>query len=154
MDTRHTGHHQRAVTGADIVAEARKLIGTPYKHQGRNEIGLDCIGLPLLIFARLDLIGERIWREDYSRRPNEELVQACDLNMDRAKRITAGTFLLLQWPRSKHPSHCAIATGPTDTGPRIIHAYGSAQRVVEHGYSGIWPRMLHSAWEIGGVTYE
>lgn len=30
---------------ADIVTEARKWVETPFLHQGRNEAGIDCVGM-------------------------------------------------------------------------------------------------------------
>lgn len=36
------------MTGADLIAEARKLVGLPWVHSGRNQHGVDCAGLILL----------------------------------------------------------------------------------------------------------
>lgn len=43
------------VSGYDIVAEASKWVGTPFRHQGRNEHGIDCVGLGAMIAGSLGL---------------------------------------------------------------------------------------------------
>lgn len=43
------------MTGADLIAEARTLIGTSFGHMGRTEHSLDCAGLILLPAWRCQL---------------------------------------------------------------------------------------------------
>jgi hypothetical protein len=48
----------------DVIAEARKWIGTRWVHQGRSQMGVDCAGLVVLVgqsarFAREDMLGYR-----------------------------------------------------------------------------------------------
>lgn len=56
----------RSDVGSRIVAEARKLIGTPYAHHGRTRNGLDCTGLAKLarLNAGLPDDGDFDYRED------------------------------------------------------------------------------------------
>jgi hypothetical protein len=37
------------ITGQQIVEDARKYLGAPYKVGGRSRVGLDCVGLVMLI---------------------------------------------------------------------------------------------------------
>jgi cell wall-associated NlpC family hydrolase len=44
------------MTGLDLIAEARKLVGAPFFHGGRNpETGLDCCGVILVPARKLGL---------------------------------------------------------------------------------------------------
>lgn len=42
-----------ALTGAQIVAEARKFLGVPYEYGGTTTAGLDCSGLVQLVLTKL-----------------------------------------------------------------------------------------------------
>lgn len=57
--------HKRA---NDIVLIANGLVGVRYRHQGRNEMGLDCAGLIIVVAQLLDLTDKDT--TSYSRRPN------------------------------------------------------------------------------------
>ncbi len=52
----------------DIVRTAKEFIDVPFRHQGRNEMGLDCAGL-IIVVARLNGITS-FDTASYSRRPN------------------------------------------------------------------------------------
>lgn len=56
-----------------------------------------------------------------------------------------GCLAVIQF--GSRPAHLAIVTGPT-----IVHACASRDRVVEHGYRGRWIRMTHSFWALPGVA--
>lgn len=45
------------ITRADVVAAALAYVGTPFRWQGRNALGLDCVGLPAAVARDLGLIG-------------------------------------------------------------------------------------------------
>lgn len=150
MDTRHTGDHSRPVTPADVVACARSLLGVPYMHQGRTRAGIDCIGVPLMVGIWLELIPGIVGPTDYGRMPDAALKEHAALWMDQLSAPVAGATLILRWPKHAFASHCGIYTG----AGTIIHAYSGAKKVIEHNYSGIWPRMLDSIWMLKGVAHE
>lgn len=52
----------------DIVLIAQGLVGVRYRHQGRNEAGLDCAGLIIVVAHLLGLTDKDT--TSYSRRPN------------------------------------------------------------------------------------
>ena len=56
--------------GDKIVAEAKKLVGIKYRHQGRSGIGLDCVGVPIYIAHKLGLFT--FDTKAYSPRPNPD----------------------------------------------------------------------------------
>ena len=53
----------------EIVYIANGLVGVPYRHQGRNQMGLDCAGLIIVVGEMLDLMKEDGPR-GYPRRPD------------------------------------------------------------------------------------
>ena len=42
--------------GERVLAEARALLGTQWRHLGRSETGIDCIGLVLVAAARAGIV--------------------------------------------------------------------------------------------------
>lgn len=151
MDARYSEHHPRAVTPADVVAEARRCIGIPYRHQGRNEHALDCVGLIILVARRLDLITAPITK-NYGRLPTVDLIAEARRLCSLAAAAEAGGILLITWPGETSPAHAALVTaGPH--GLNMIHADRHHGRVVEHGYRAPWPRWTDSAWRLPGVAY-
>lgn len=58
------------MTRDDIMAEARKWVGTPYRQKGRGGDGLDCIGLVVVVAQALGLQFED--RLDYTDWPSQD----------------------------------------------------------------------------------
>lgn len=55
---------------ANIVAAARGLVGTPYRHQGRDtQSGLDCLGVVIAVAQAIGWPTE-LDRQDYERFPD------------------------------------------------------------------------------------
>lgn len=133
-------------TREQFVAEARTWIGVPFVHQGRNRLGVDCIGLVLVVCRALGLSDAD--PRGYGRAPNgaallRGLAQyARPLRPDEAQ---AGDLLLMRFLRD--PQHVGIAT---DHG--ILHAYGGAGRVVETSLPPSWRRRIVRAYGVPGVN--
>ena len=125
-----------------LVEAARKCLGTPFHHQGRQPgIGLDCIGL---IVVALRAAGFKVNdKHDYSARPDgRSLVQALEEHgAVRVTGIKAGRILLFRYDHQ--PQHVALATGE-DT---MIHSFAPAGRVVETGIGAYWVRRLLGVYE-------
>lgn len=135
------------ITGQAIVEEARRWIGRPFRHQGRSEYGVDCIGLVILVRHTLAPWPRAIRRApDYRRNPNGQLLLELPEHLEPIVKPEPGCVAVITWPRQKHPSHVAILTPET-----IIHAYAAAGRVVETSYAGHWLRQTHSLWRLPGV---
>lgn len=148
MDTGHPRNHPGPVTGQDLVAAARELIGTPYRHQGRDLRGLDCVGLWLVLLDRFGLLTRaQFTRANYGRLPGPELAERCALHCDRLQAPEAGALVLIQWPGEPSPAHAGIVTPD-----HIVHAHAHAGRVLEHGYREPWIRWTHSVWWFRGVA--
>ena len=131
----------------EVISAARSYIGVPFRHQGRSALGIDCVGLPIVVCQNLGLLPPSFNIANYGRLPSGELamrlVEHC-IPLDRAQ---PGSLIVIAW--TKIAAHVAICTGET-----MIHAYESVGRVVEHGYRGRWIRLTHSVWRLPGVAYE
>jgi cell wall-associated NlpC family hydrolase len=135
-----------AVTGQDIVVEARKWLGAPYRHQGRDVRGIDCVGLPIIIARTLGLLPKDFDTSVYGRLPTSDIIDRLSSVCAQSTEVKVGSIIVIAW--SKIAAHTAIYTGES-----MIHAYESVGKVVEHGYRGRWVRMTHSIWLIPGVEY-
>lgn len=130
-----------------LIDEARSWVGTPFLHQGRSRLGVDCVGFVTCVLGACALLPERADRErNYPRLPNGNLEAALEAHAARIPVALAGCLLLLRWPREPHARHLALCTGPT-----LIHAYELAGGVVEQGYREPWLRLTASRWRVAGV---
>lgn len=147
MGARHTEHHPRTVTGAEVIEHARALLGVPWRHQGRSDRGLDCVGLVLLAVQRAGAIPADFERRNYGRLPGEELARKTGEYCDELTNSEPGALILIRWPGVRDASHVALCTGET-----LIHCYRNAGKVVEHGYREPWNRWTDSAWWFRGLA--
>lgn len=125
-----------------IVLEARRWLGTPYRHQASlRGVGCDCLGL---------LRG--VWRELYGSEPEilqpytpdwaetskgDPLLDAARRHLVPAGEITPGTVILFRWRDGMAAKHIGIATGPD----RFIHAY-ERMAVTKSPLGSHWKRRI------------
>lgn len=116
------------VTRADVVAEARSWIGTPYQHQHRVKgIAVDCVGLLVGVCRELGLVAPDWDVNAYPRKPDGvTLVASCHDLMDpvREEAVKPGHVLLLAFRRE--PQHLGILGDYLHGGFSLIHAHGSS----------------------------
>lgn len=124
------------INRADIVAEARTWIGTPWRHQARVKgVGVDCIGFVGGVAVALGIPEGLEWYHDhtlrgYGRTPvPTTLLDACDRFLDRIaitnRRI--GDILVMGFKQG--PQHFAIVSRLDPD--YIIHAYAQRRAVIE-----------------------
>jgi len=132
------------VTRADVLAEAEKLIGVKWVHQGRSaERGVDCIGVPVLVAFNLGLVSE-MPRADYPRRPNGSfLARFRETALIEILPGAAQPGDVLVFVDQAAPCHCGILT--TLYGePAVIHAHAAARKVTRETLAtathavGVW----------------
>jgi cell wall-associated NlpC family hydrolase len=107
-----------------IVATARSLIGTPFRHQGRDERGLDCAGLLIVVAWRCGIWPAGRDVNGYGRIPDGRTLRAlCDESMTPIERdaLTPGDAILVCW-RDGLPQHLGIAGDYRHGGLSMIHA--------------------------------
>lgn len=127
-----------------FVAEARKWLGVPWVHQGRNRHGVDCIGLLLVVCRSLGLSSYDV--TGYGRSPNADFMRReCDRLMNRTHDPQPGDVLIMRF--SREPQHVLIRT---DHG--VIHSWSVAKRVVEVRMPDAWSRRIVAAYTVPGVV--
>lgn len=124
----------------DLIAIARTWIGVPFRHQGRNKLGVDCGGLLMCIGQQAGLTI--IQPDTYSMSPDIALVRrALQANCTEIKMSDAlpGDVLLLAFAGA--PQHVALLT---DIG--LLHAWAKPGKVVEHLIDAQWQRRIVAAY--------
>lgn len=141
------------------VYEARRWIGTPFRHQGRlRGQGVDCVGFLLGVARALDL--EVHDQADYGEVPSPaQLMSAMHAHCDRTSAVDLeptslqgdsaethgyrpGDLVVFALAEPSMPQHVGIVT---DAG--FIHAQNTGPRVVrEQRWSRFWTNRLHSVW--------
>lgn len=134
-----------------IVAEARRWIGTPYRHQAAMRgAGADCLGLV-----------RGVWRAVYGNEVADippysadwrvgggELEAAAGLYFDRAgPQPVAGDVLLFRLARHRPARHCGIMVAPG----RFVHAQEHVG-VVEMALSESWARRLAGVFRFPQIS--
>ena len=111
-----------------IVAEARKWVGTKFRHQGRCKQGVDCAGLLYVVYNATIGVGLLKNFNNYSSQPETGYVfRAIKQYANRISQAQAqaGDVVLLNFAGSS--THFGILTG---TG--VVHADSDLKKVVEH----------------------
>lgn len=133
-------------TRSEIVAEARKWLGTPYHHEARVlGHGVDCIGLVLSV---ANAFGMEVPNQTgYSRTPEEDrLLAGLDYYTNRIELAEAKAGDIVVIPFIHRMRHLAILT---DKG--MIHSYEPKGMVVEHSIDERWRRLFRRAYAFPGV---
>jgi cell wall-associated NlpC family hydrolase len=128
------------MTKQDVVNQARKYLGVRYKHQGRTEFGLDCLGL--LVKVARDLGISKADSNDYGRMPDgRKMMRQLEEHLDITTEPEPGDILLFRF--QGEPRHLAIKT---DIG--MIHSYAEQKKVVEHRMDEVWQDRLVRSYKI------
>lgn len=124
------------MTGADVVTEARRWVGTPWRHQARLRcVGVDCGGLVVGVAHALGLPLQD-YPAAYGRLPDGvSLRRFMEANFTRLTGPEVGAVPLMRW--TKHPQHVGIVDAAGD-GWSLIHAWAALRRVVEHPMDATW----------------
>jgi cell wall-associated NlpC family hydrolase len=152
------------ISRKQVVARARKYIGTPFVHQGRAlGRGVDCVGLVLCVaedLGLLDTLGKAFKRSDYGaygRQPvNEFIYEECERRLQVIAptggiipSLLPGDVLCLRVPAVA--CHLAIVTA-LQGGLGIVHAYAGAGKVVEHTLDAKWIKRIAGVFSFPGIT--
>lgn len=132
-----------------IVEAARKYIGVPWQHQGRNKFGIDCVGLLVLVAKDLGLNPLDI--TTYSQYYNPEVLIKAFIDNGCQKVIKtkaiSGDIMIINI--GKVPMHVGILSVKNGV-KHIIHSYRPAGRVREEV---IYP-MLEKRFRFGFIYPE
>lgn len=137
------------MTRDDIVFDARRWIGTPFKHQSRVlDHGGDCVAMVEWLGLKYGIIVEG-YRTNYGPEPKmREIMQSMiDAGLERLRSIEdrlPGDVLFIQY--RKEPQHLGILT-PTG----IVHGYSGAGCYVETQFNSRLLDGLRSVWRWPGI---
>lgn len=146
-------------TRAQVAAEARRWLGTPFHHQGRTQgVGCDCGGLVGGVAVALGIVPSDWWERvfdplhaGYSRTPGAMLQQLCESFMQPAPEMQVGDVLLMRF--ADEPQHLAIAVDYRHGGLALVHALGEpVGRVVEHRFDTRWRARVARVYRMPGIA--
>ncbi|MBG0810592.1 C40 family peptidase [Methylosinus sp. H3A] len=137
---------------AAIVAEARRWIGTPYRHQASLiHVGCDCLGLVRGVWR--GLVGPEPeetppYSPDWAEAEGEETLSLAahrHFTSVEAGSFRAGDVLLFRFRDFARAKHLGIATSAT----HMVHAHGGA--CVAEAPIGLWRKRMVDAFVFPGV---
>jgi cell wall-associated NlpC family hydrolase len=144
-------------TRAEIVAEARRLVGTPYHHQGRLPgVGIDCAGVLVVIGRGLGFVAPDFDINGYARRPDGvSLIAHCEANMERidVADMQPGDVPVFRFDAD--PQHVGIAGDYVHGGLSLIHALGTRDgrgKVLEQRLAADILKRCVAAYRFPGVA--
>lgn len=141
------------ISRAEIIAEARSWVGTPYHHQAsRKGAGADCLGLVRGVWrACLGTEPEAppAYSADWHAEGSELLYEALARHMCMTSPADAapGDVLIFRMHSRAPARHAAILVAPE----RIVHAYWS-RAIVESRLGPFWRKRIAAAFAFPGVA--
>ncbi|WP_420431599.1 NlpC/P60 family protein [Hyphobacterium sp.] len=132
----------------DIIEEARRWIGTPYRRGASvRGAGCDCVGLVRGVW-RACCGREPHPLPEYVSRPQgnelaEQLSKYCAVRA--AADCQPGDILVFQWSVGSPPGHCAILCRPDS----MVHSY-AMRSVTETALTRWWRRRLVAGFAFPG----
>lgn len=132
---------------SQLVAAARKYVGTRFRHRGRSPNALDCVGLGWRAFmdCGIELPDFRL----YGREPaSDGLVKHMSTALGepiltapvRAFSLRVGDIIVIRF--SIEPHHVALVSDYPFGGLAVIHTDGHTGRVVEHRLPEDWVKRI------------
>lgn len=114
-------------TGADVVAAARGMLGTPWRHQARLPgVAIDCAGLVVCVARQLGLLPLGFDINGYSRNPDGTMLALCDQHLQRIDGAELGAVIVLATQRD--PQHLGIVCDYRHGGWGIVHAANAGDK--------------------------
>jgi NlpC/P60 family putative phage cell wall peptidase len=141
------------MTRAEIVAEARAWLGTPYRHQASLKgVGADCLGLVRGVWR--NVVGAEPekpppYTPDWAEALGEEtLLGAARRHLSEMPvgEAREGDVLLFRMATGSPAKHAAVVSGPG----RIVHAYWG-RAVCETRLAPWWERRIAAAFSFPEV---
>ena len=127
------------ITPDDIVEYARTWRGTRWKHLGRNERGLDCVGLLYLTAAHFELPGEDM--SSYSRVPRPELLRHIGKYSNPLRPMIPVHGAIGVFHDTVTPCHTGIFAVNSKGRVTVIHCDARRRRCLEEGYEDSSPSL-------------
>lgn len=134
----------------ELVAEARRWIGTRWLHLGRLQgVGVDCIGLVHEV-ARACGYANEVVIPPYSRLPsNQTMLNLCEKHLVRIASPDIGSIALMRF--TGEPQHMGIIAD-YPKGFSLIHSFARMRKVVEHRLDDVWSARVVSYYDMPGIA--
>ena len=139
-------------TREDVVAEARRWIGTPFKaqHSARG-LACDCAGLVLGVARELALLPDGFTLGAYSQQPFEGSTNAAIAAVCKQRRLAdLAPGDVAEMDLGMRESHHVGIVGELRGRLTLIHAL-TGRKVVEHRIDAAWNRRIVGAWQLPGI---
>jgi cell wall-associated NlpC family hydrolase len=120
------------ITAADVVVAAHDLMGTPFRHQGRQPgQALDCAGVVISVARQLGIVAPDFDITGYRRLPDGVSLRAyCDEHLQAVAAPRVGGVVLVSFETSV-PHHLGIVVPYAHGGAlSMIHAESQRHRRV------------------------
>lgn len=128
------GGYYAPVSGARILADAQKYIGTPYVFGGASPSGFDCSGLVFYVLSQMGYSSYRTAADQYQMGTS---VKKSDLR--------PGDLVFFSNTYTSGISHVGIYAG----GGKFLHAPKEGSSVSYSSLSGYWADHYHGARRLG-----
>jgi cell wall-associated NlpC family hydrolase len=141
------------MTREDVIAAAKEVEGTPFKHQGRIPgLGMDCAGVLVHCFQRLGLPHEDA--QGYPRNPFDGQLERILDGQPSLRRIAKaemdrGDVLCMRI--SSAPQHIALYLGLIDGHPYILHGSSEHGKVATHRLDALWGARIVRVYRFEGL---
>ena len=128
-----------SITREQVITTARSYKGVRFQHQGRTPLGLDCVGLLIIVAHNVGYTDYDF--TTYDRVPDGKLFwQAMCRHLhsvDGLDEVRPGDVLLMKY--HLFPQHVAFVSEvlPEGRGWKIIHAFNH-RGVIEHDLDERW----------------
>jgi hypothetical protein len=121
------------MTRAEVMAEARRWVNCRYRHKGRSELGVDCIGLLIVVGRAFRVPYED--QQHYTDYPTHEraLIAALDAHLERRRIDEPWDGLIGVFSERRLPAHVGIFSR-LHGAQHLVHARLSERKVVEEFY--------------------
>ncbi len=137
----------------DIAQEAGTWVGSPFRHQGRNRRGIDCVGLIIEVGKSLGYVSLDYKEQNYPRRSphSGDFVKYFINHLARKRKydMDIGDIVILKEPI--FPCHCGII-GERENNLTLIHSHAPRKKVVEEFfYPSGWEESHMATFKFEGV---
>lgn len=137
-------------TRAEIVTEARRWLGTPFKHQGRvMGEGVDCGGVVVMLARRFGLDQDYTDPVGYPSQPhNDYMERLLDRYTIPVRPVERRAADILTFSFGRHLHHIGILSAPD----RVIHAWNDGQGcVIESRLTGSFAHGMRRVYKFRGL---
>lgn len=137
------------ITRQQIMDEARKWDGTPWRHQGRTERGIDCAGLIVKVAHALGLSTfDTVAYQRTAQRQKLLEYFAQEMDLQPLTQLKPGDVVAFR--DSAYPCHVGLIS-ERHGELYLIHAYALRKRVIEEPLNDDWRKKWIAAYKFRGI---